>query len=299
MKTLEHFRDRIRTVSDIKTIVSTMKTLAAARIRQFESVANATNSYDETIELALQLLMQHPDCPLRLLPDSQPTRVVGMVLLGSDQGFCGRFNENIVANAVKFRDKEFANGEIRLIGLGRKLEAVLQTRGLDAEQIFSFPASVSGLNSLVHDVLQAVNQWRVKDQIDTIQLVYSQRRKAASPLVVRQQILPPSRQWLQSLASRPWGVNSLPICSVSWTTAFSSTVQQWLFIQVYRCIAESLASENSSRISAMRKAENNIDAHLEDLNLEFNRTRQQSITEELRDILAGVDAEHNTEGKLM
>ena len=67
-------------------------------------------------------------------------------------------------------------------------------------------------------------------------------------------------------------------------------VQQHLFLQLFRACAESLASENASRIAAMQQAESNIQQRLSNLNSEFNQSRQTAITEELLDIITGFEA---------
>ena len=80
----------------MKSVVATMKTLAAARIRQFETAADATESYSVTVELALQILMQNRTAAHQLNQLTRDNELTGLVLLGSDQGFCGRFNEAVL-----------------------------------------------------------------------------------------------------------------------------------------------------------------------------------------------------------
>jgi F-type H+-transporting ATPase subunit gamma len=77
---------------------------------------------------------------------------------------------------------------------------------------------------------------------------------------------------------------------MDWNRLFSSLIQQYLFVSLYRAFAESLASENAGRLASMQAAERNIEDLLEELNSQFQQQRQSSITEELLDIVAGFEA---------
>lgn len=289
MQTLEQYRRRLKTVSDIKSVVVTMKNLAAARIRQFESVANATRSYADNVEIALQALLNHDDRPATFARASGSDESGGWILLGTDQGFCGRFNANIATRACEL----LQNGRSRpnrCLCMGRKLGTQLENRNLKPDLVFPVPASVDRVNSIVHEILRAINEWRDRIGIESIQLVFHQRRRIADPEVVVHQLLPLDPDYLDTIRARRWESQALPIISINWREAFSSVIQQWLFIHVYRSVAESLASENSSRIAAMQKAEANIDQRFDELNATFNAFRQQLITDEIRDIIASFEA---------
>ncbi len=77
---------------------------------------------------------------------------------------------------------------------------------------------------------------------------------------------------------------------MEWDRLFSALVRQYLFVSLYRAVAESLASENAARLAAMERAEKNTKERLDELRLQYHRSRQISITEELLDIMAGFEA---------
>ena len=104
------------------------------------------------------------------------------------------------------------------------------------------------------------------------------------------QMLPVSRQWLKEIAKKKWESKSLPIFRMDGDQIFSSLIREYLFVSLYRAFAESLASENASRLASMQNAEKNIEEQLQDLNVQYHRTRQMTITEELLDIVAGFEA---------
>jgi F-type H+-transporting ATPase subunit gamma len=104
------------------------------------------------------------------------------------------------------------------------------------------------------------------------------------------QLLPVNREWLKEIAKKKWDSKSLPIFRMDGDLIFSSLIREYLFVSLYRAFAESLASENASRLASMQNAEKNIEEQLQDLNVQFHRTRQMTITEELLDIVAGFEA---------
>jgi F-type H+-transporting ATPase subunit gamma len=78
--------------------------------------------------------------------------------------------------------------------------------------------------------------------------------------------------------------------TMAWSNLFSALIRQYFFGSIYRAVAESLASENASRLSSMQAAERNIEERLDELKAEYHQERQRSITEELLDIVAGSEA---------
>ena len=103
-------------------------------------------------------------------------------------------------------------------------------------------------------------------------------------------LLPVDRKWLKDLEKKKWESQTLPMFTMDWEALFRSLIREYLFVSLYRAFADSLASENASRLAAMQSAEKNIEERLEELFLQFHRQRQMTITEELLDIVAGFEA---------
>jgi F-type H+-transporting ATPase subunit gamma len=96
--------------------------------------------------------------------------------------------------------------------------------------------------------------------------------------------------WRQKLAELPWPTGNLPEVMGETTAALRALIREYLFISLFRACAESLSSENASRLAAMQRADKNIDELLEDLNGAFHRLRQSGIDEELFDVISGFEA---------
>jgi F-type H+-transporting ATPase subunit gamma len=107
---------------------------------------------------------------------------------------------------------------------------------------------------------------------------------------VSQRLLPLDAQWQQGLASVHWPTKNLPQIMCSGTGTLRALIREYLFISLFRACAESLASENASRLAAMQRADKNIDELLENLHDTFHRVRQNGIDEELFDVISGFEA---------
>ena len=103
-------------------------------------------------------------------------------------------------------------------------------------------------------------------------------------------MLPLDETWLHNLAEINWPTQNLPEVMNSRERTLTALVREYLFVTLFRACAESLASENASRLSAMQRAEKNIDELQEELNRTFHRLRQSGIDEELFDVISGFEA---------
>jgi F-type H+-transporting ATPase subunit gamma len=291
MKTLKELRRKIGSVEDMQSVVSSMKTLAAARIRQFEMAADATQSYWETVELALQILMRQRTMQNRPNLSATPRDRIGMVLLGSDRGFCGRFNEIVLEAAVRYTAQLNPHAPSPLtLTVGSRLGQLADASDLNIQQSFNIASTVADITTVLQNIIPQIETWQRQYDVGQIELFYNQRRSTAAFEVRHLQLLPISSEYLNDLREKKWQSRSLPVYQGDWRELFSIVIRQYLFLQLFRACAESLASENASRMAAMHQAEKNIEDRLADLNSEFNHNRQRSITEELLEIMSGFEA---------
>ena len=107
---------------------------------------------------------------------------------------------------------------------------------------------------------------------------------------VSQRLLPLDAQWQQGLAKIHWPTANLPEVMGGGTATLRALIREYLFISLFRACAESLASENASRLAAMERADKNINDLLEQLHGSFHQLRQSGIDEELFDVISGFEA---------
>jgi F-type H+-transporting ATPase subunit gamma len=288
MQTLESLQKHIETTVALRSIVKTMKTLAAVSIHQYESAGVALAAYAETVQMGLQMVLrQH----LALLDRDSESCCRAAVILGSDHGLCGRFNEDLVryvAEQLLCRDQ--ASSRVPLLVVGAKIAAKLEATGGVADVVLTWPGNVEGLTETVQSLLIRLDTL-LAERPGARVLIFHNRRSdeiAAQPHVT--QLLPLDRERLLALARQPWPSRCLPTFSMEFDRLFAALVRQHLFVALFRAAVDSLASEQASRLLAMQAAERNIDQHLDEVNAEYRMRRQQQITDEIIDVLSGFEA---------
>ncbi len=287
-QTLESMRRRIESAEDLYAVVRVMKALAAASIRQGERAVESLAEYNRTIEAGLQIILRNR--PEAIAAESPPGRRWGFVVFGSDQGMCGPFNEQVATFALEQFDILSGPQEDRtVLVVGSRVVGRLEDAGCAIGERFPMPSTVSGITAAVSDVLLKVEELRFQKGIDQFLLVHHRPSAPAGSWPSKLQLLPIDSAWLGSLATRSWASRSLPTFTMDWRRLLSALIRQYLFVALYRAFAESLASENASRLASMHAAERNIQNHLSRLTVDYHQGRQQSITEELLDIVAGFE----------
>ncbi len=289
MATTEELKHKIATAEDLQSVVKTMKALAAVSIRQYEKAVESLSEYDRTLEMGWQILLHNnPDI---LIKSPQSTYNVALVVFGSDWGMCGQFNERISEYTQQYIDKiSKVNSNYLILNVGIRIGDRLSARGQTCAASFNLPSSVTGITPVIQEIVLTLENWRKHKQIKRIVVIYHQITRGTLYYLRRLQILPIKLKWLRQLQQRQWHSRCLPTFTMQQDKLISALFRQYFFVSLYRACAESLKSENTSRLAAMQMAEKNIAERLTDLSREYNHQRQTMINEELLDIVAGFEA---------
>ena len=290
MQTIESLKRKIKTAEDLHSVVQTMKTLAAVSIRQYERAVESLAEYNRTVEMGLQIILQHRPGGVTIA-EPVPSKRLGAVVLGSDQGMVGQFNDVIAHHAANEMDKLHIRRENRtVLAVGLRVLARLEEAGQSVEDPVSLPDSAAAITPTVQEMMLRIETWRSQREIDQIVLFYNSSLSGTSYRPRTLYLLPVDPGWFQDLERNQWPSRALPFFTMDWNRLFSSLIREYLFISLFRAFAESLASENASRLASMQVAERTIEDRLEELHTEFHQQRQSSIMEELLDIVAGFEA---------
>ncbi len=286
----ENLGKKISTAGDLEGVVRAMKALAVSSIGQYEKSVQALGDYNRTVELGIALCLRKRGPPPFVPAKAHPDRdTVGAVVFGSDQGLVGRFNEVIV---------EFAKstlgalpGKTRKIwAVGERAHALTADTGLTQAGTLALPSSVGAITPLIGQVLIEVEQAIEKGEIVDFYLFHNRPKLGSSYEPVDKRLLPLDHAWQSKIAAIPWPTKSLAEVIEGPTPALPAFIRGYIFVSLFQACAESLAAENASRLAAMQRAEKNIDDMLVDLNCRFHRIRQESIDEELFDVISGYEA---------
>jgi F-type H+-transporting ATPase subunit gamma len=288
--TTASLRRKIDSAGDLQSVVRTMKAMAASNIGQYEQAVRALGGYYRSVELGLSICFRKsvPDAPVVQGKERPDPRFLDAVVFGSDQGLVGRFNDLVTDYAVK--SLAAMPGKHRVWAVGERVHARLTDAGLPLMGVFGVPNSVRGITPLVGQILVECEARHSKGEFTELHLFYNRPTSRAAYAPVSQRLLPLDEGWQLKLAGLPWPTENLPEVMGETTATLRALIREYLFISLFRACAESLSSENASRLAAMQRADKNIDELLEDLNGAFHRLRQSRIDEELFDVISGFEA---------
>jgi len=288
--TTASMRRKIAGAGDLQSVVRTMKAVAASSIGQYEKSVSALGDYYRTVELGLSACFRESG-PAPSTAERKGKTVagpIGAVVFGSDQGLVGQFNDVVADYAVKMLAALPAKAEVWAVG--ERVHERLADAGLPLMGVFSVPNSVTAITPLVGQILVESEARQRHGEVTELHLFHNRPTSGAVYAPVGLRLLPLDEQWRRKQAKLPWPTRNLPQVIGGASATLRAFISGYLFVSIFRACAESLESENASRLAAMQRADKNIDELLEDLNRTFHRLRQDGIDEELFDVISGFEA---------
>jgi F-type H+-transporting ATPase subunit gamma len=287
--TLGSLRRKISGAGDLKSVVRSMKALAASSIGQYEKSVLALEDYDRTLELGLAVCLRNREAAAREAgrPDVV-AKSASAIVFGSDQGLVGQFNDVLADFVAKALDP--LPGEKKVWAVGDRVASRLADAGLEPAGLLAVPTSVSAITPLVGQILVEIEAHHGKHENVQLYLFHNRPEPGAAYEPVSQHLLPLDVEWARKLSQLPWPTKNLPEVIGDRELTLRTLVKEYLFVSLFKACAESLAAENASRLAAMQRAEKNIDDLVGKLNQTFRRLRQNSIDEELFDVISGYES---------
>lgn len=285
MPSLKDIRDRIRSVSNTAKITSAMQLIAASRMQRAQQMVRNGRPYADRMQEVLSHLtmrLTEDDETLDPLLQRRPNNRELMVLLTPDRGLAGALVGNILrAAAVEFTSTDVP---IDTVGIGRKGERFVARTGQSLIATFSV-----GDRPTLADTLDisgfVIDKYRDGD-VDTVKMIYAQFVNTAVQKPVNLQLLP-----IETAASDS---DDEPMMYLDYiyepspAEVLAEIAPRYVETQIYHAILEAQASEHSARMIAMQNATDNANELIDELTLDLNKARQESITGELLDIVGGV-----------
>ena len=287
-------RRQIGSAADLQSVVRAMKAQAAASVGQYARSVAALADYASTVELGLGVCLRQNERAAagHAEPPQAGPRSIRAVVFGSDQGLVGRFNDTVLEHARQ--SLSTLQPAVQIWAVGDRMRASLADNGLPSLHTFAVPGSVQAIPRLVSEILAAVvDAAGPSDPSATtseLHLFYNRPTTGSAYAPVGQRLLPLDADWHRRMARLPWPTAVLPELLGTPAATLRGLVSEYLFVSIFRASAESLASENASRLAAMERADRNIDKMLGTLSGRFHRLRQSKIDEELSDVISGFKA---------
>jgi F-type H+-transporting ATPase subunit gamma len=298
LATLLEIRRRIKSVRNIGQVTRAMQAVAASRMQRAQAQVKATRAYAEKAwEVLIHLAAQGKEGEeLHPLLQVRPLHTVVLVVLTGDRGLCGAFNHNIILRAIDFIEESRAVGlSVELITVGRKGRDYMLRRGEEIVAEFTGIPDQPRLVDVTPIARVAIDGF-LEGHFDQVCLAYSDFINVLIQRPTIKRLLPilPAEIETQAMAEYVEGVRLPSAIEYIYEPDPSSILNQVLprftELQIYQAVLESIASEHSARMVAMRNASDNATALVGDLTLEFNKARQRAITLEIMDIAGGAEA---------
>jgi len=291
MDTLESLRRKLEGAEEIKSVVRTMKAVAASNIGQYETAVASLGVYYHTVVLGIIAYFRQEK--IETMNEKKETKrndekVIYAIVFGSDQGLVGQFNDSLtdfVSHSLNSLP-----GKKEIWAIGERIQSLLLDVGFNTTTLFPVPNSVSAITPLVGRILVKSEESREKGIMQEVYIFHNQQKQGIGYEPVIQRLLPLDEKWRQSLSELKWPTKLIPQIIGGIKPTLLALISGYLFVSLFKACADSLASENASRLAAMQRAEKNIEELLDELSHKFHSLRQSSIDEELFDVVSGFEA---------
>ena len=291
MDTLESLRRKLEGAEEIKSVVRTMKAVAASNIGQYETAVASLGDYYHTV--ALGIIAYFRQEKIETISQKKETKrndekIIYAIVFGSDQGLVGQFNDSLtdfVSHSLNSLP-----GKKEIWAIGERIQSLLLDVGFNTTTLFPVPNSVSAITPLVGQILVKSEESREKGIMQEVYVFHNQQKQGVGYEPVIQRLLPLDEKWRQSLSELKWPTKLIPQIIGGIKPTLLALISGYLFVSLFKACADSLASENASRLAAMQRAEKNIEELLDELSHKFHSLRQSSIDEELFDVVSGFEA---------
>ncbi|MBD3321385.1 MAG: hypothetical protein GF350_09855 [Chitinivibrionales bacterium] len=290
MAELNRLKRTIAGTEQMGSVVGTMKALAAVNIHHYEKAAAAVERYSACIYAALHGLFRFysSDLPgVRSVHREKPV----LIICGAEQSMAGPFDEQLLNFVDKHIQKiAIAHDSPDIFVFGERMAGSLKTGGFRVVKSGDYPASLRNVSDSVYDIIASLDELRENRSVSRIEIFFNRPVSAGSHEPGYATLFPVDRSLVRSLAGRARDSRAAPLCAGNFNDVYRAILRNLIFTGIVRAFIDTLAAENAARLAAMQAAEKNITDRLSELRMVYNRERQSSITAELLDIVAGVEA---------
>lgn len=294
MDTLAQLQRKIAEAGTLKSVVRTMKAMAASGIGQYETAVAALSDYYQTVANGLTVYLRRQDAGRQasaLQKNATPHPACYAIVFGSELGLIGQFNDLLAAYAIN----DLAGSVLKETWcVGQRMSDRLSVEGLSPVRTFEVPNSVTAITGLVGEILLQIESTLEKDSGATFRLYHNRAGFKTTYVQSGQHLLPLNDAWMESYKKTKWPTKQQPEIVGDTTSTLSVLLGEYIFVSIYKACAESLASEHAARLQAMERAENNINRLQDELKNKYHQLRQNAIDEELFDIVSGFEAQKKT-----
>jgi F-type H+-transporting ATPase subunit gamma len=283
MASLKEIKSRIQSVQSTQKITSAMKMVSSAKLRKAQKTIENFFPYEQRLTSLLNNFLSAEEDNASAFSEIREVKRVAIVVFSSNSSLCGGYNSNVaklLAHAVE-KYQGLGREHILIFPVGKKVAKVSRKLGFEPDANFDDIAdkpSYSGILSLADDLIQMFQD----KNIDKVELIYHHFVSKSSQVLTEETLLP-----IQLKPDEKGKVALDYIVEPDRETIIGELIPKVLRLKIYTALLDSNASEHAARTIAMQMATDNATDLLQELSLQYNKSRQQAITNELLDIVGG------------
>ncbi|MBP5800116.1 MAG: F0F1 ATP synthase subunit gamma [Prevotella sp.] len=319
MPSLKEIKGRIASVKSTRKITSAMKMVASSKLHHAQVAIQNMLPYEELLEHILKSFLAAEADSQTIYDQERPVKRVALIVFSSNSSLCGGFNANTIkmmTHAVDEYSQTIGPSNVEIYPIGRKVYEKAKKMGLAVKGEFSALADKPNVQQCIEIAMELGTKFAEGD-IDKVEIIYHHFKSAGSQVLTRKTFLPidieselnadkerdlesviatkESQEYLKKRGERETEqkkedvkpLNDNFIVEPDMDTVLSQLIPKLAHLSLYTALLDSNASEHAARMVAMQTATDNADELLRELNLQYNKSRQQAITNELLDIVGG------------
>lgn len=284
---LKEVKQRILSVKNTQKITSAMKLVSAAKLRRAQSAIEGVRPYRQKLDEMLLSYLSAADSVAAPYTRSGELHRVAVVAVSSNSSLCGSFNASVIRLAKEVIDgySSMPGVAVEVYPVGKKVFDSLQKEGCNINAALMSQAGAPDYSDVATVAHELMNRF-LAGEIDKIELVYSHFYSAAKQMPVREVFLPVDLKSMQGGAASAADY----IVEPGKEALVKALLPKVITLRLYAALLDSVAAEHAARMLAMQIATDNADDLITELVREYNKSRQQAITNELLDIVSGSSA---------
>ena len=318
MPSLKEIKGRIASVNSTRKITSAMKMVASSKLHHAQVAIQNMLPYETMLEHILKSFLAAEAEAQTVYDQERPVKRVALVVFSSNSSLCGGFNANVIrlmTNTVNMLTQELGAANVEIYPIGRKVAEKAQKLGYNVKGDYAAMVDKPNVKDCI-DLAMELGKRFANGEIDKVELIYHHFKSAGSQILTLKTFLPidleselerdherdltlniatkeaqeylkKNRRRRQVETEEVQPLHDNFIVEPDMQTVLSQLIPKLAHLMIYTALLDSVASEHAARMVAMQTATDNADELLRQLNLQYNKSRQQAITSELLDIVGG------------
>ena len=292
MASLKEIKNRIGSVKSTKKITSAMKMIASSKLHKAHNAISNFLPYQQKLDVILTNLLSSDTSYESPFIQKRETKRVAIVGFASNSSLCGAYNSNVIkefSTVYAKKKEEIGAGNILVYPIGKKLADALKKQGIAAQGDYRDMADKPTFLA-VQDLAKELIKKYIDGEIDEVILIYHHFISTGSQKLKKTQFLPFDLESAKPEGQQDENMFADYILEPSKEEILDSLIPTVLYSRLYAALLDANASEHAARMIAMQIASDNADELVQDLTIQYNKSRQQAVTNELLDIIGGASA---------